>query len=151
MKGEEILVIISAYPFCWRFIAEENVPHNSPATNTMDVQALKSVENIRKMIAQYREEQERLFTKISPETNKLPPLNFREQSLERLFDHCCLLSISQNSGQMLGTWPIALIGSYSTKGVSLGSFDNHGSLWRFIRVDENHQSIRVVIECSVRE
>jgi hypothetical protein len=116
----------------------------------MDVQALKSVENIRRMIAQYREEQEHLFMKISPESSKLPQ-NFREQNLERLFDHCCLLSISQNSGQMLGTWPIALIGSYSTKSVSLGSFDSHGSLWRFIRVDDNHGAIRVVIECSVRE
>jgi hypothetical protein len=115
---------------------------------SFDVNALKSVENIRRIIAQYREEQEQLFMKISPENHRLPQ-HLREQNLERLFDHCCILSISRNSGQMLGSWPIALIGSYSTKNVTLGSFDSHGSLWRFIRVDESHGATRVVIECSV--
>jgi hypothetical protein len=114
-----------------------------------EVNALKSVENIRRIIVQYREEQEKLFMKISPENNRLPSQHLREQNLERLFDHCCILSISRNSGQMLGSWPIALIGSYSTKSVTLGSFDSHGSLWRFIRVDESHGATRVVIECSV--
>ncbi len=114
----------------------------------LDVNALKSVENIRRVIAQYREEQEHLFTKISPETNR-PPQYLKEQTLERLFDHCCLISMARNSGQLLGTWPLALVGSFSTKSVALGSFDNHGSLWRFVRVDDSHGGVRVVIECSV--
>lgn len=126
--------------------------NHSCCGSRMDIHALKSVDNIRRVIAQYREEQEHLFMKIAPEmpNGATRTGNSREQNLERLFDHCCLIVVSRNSGQTLGTWPIALIGSSSTKSVLLGSFDSHGSLWRFVRVDDSHGIIRVVIECSVR-
>lgn len=116
---------------------------------TFDLHALKSVENIRRIINQYREEQEHLFMKIAPETTTRVSGNMREQNLDRLFDHCCIISVSRNSSQILGTWPIALIGSSTTKSVTLGGFDCHGSLWRFVRVDDSHGVVRVVIECSV--
>lgn len=114
----------------------------------LDINALKSVDHIRRIIAQYREEQEQLLNKISPDVTRSNQ-HIREQNLERLFDHCCVIAVSRNSGYLLGSWPLALIGSFSTKLITLGSFESHGSLWRFVRVDDNHGSLRVVIECSV--
>lgn len=115
----------------------------------LDINALKSVDHIRKIISQYREQQEQLLNKISPDINRTNHQHIREQNLERLFDHCCVIGVSRNSGYLLGSWPLALIGSFSSKTITLGSFESHGSLWRFVRVDDNHGSLRVVIECSV--
>ena len=56
---------------------------------------------------------------------------------------------------LLGTWPIAMVGSLVNKSVSLGNVESYGSLWRFVRIGDtvtnNTNCVRVVLECSVSQ
>jgi hypothetical protein len=111
-----------------------------------DVNALKSVENIKRVIAQYREEQETLMKKMSLDTSR--PSQIREQTLDRICDYCCLISVGRKSPEQMGSWPVTLVGSLANKSLGLGSFESNGSLWRFVKTDDSH-GLRVVIECAV--
>jgi hypothetical protein len=78
----------------------------------------------------------------------------RDQGVDKIFEHCCLISMVRRAPYLLGTWPIAMVGSLVNKSVSLGNFESYGSLWRFVRLGEttsNSNSVRVVLECSVSE
>ena len=78
----------------------------------------------------------------------------KEHGIDKIFEHCCLISMVRRAPYLLGTWPIAMVGSLVNKSVSLGNFESYGSLWRFVRVGDtvsNSNSVRVVLECSVSE
>lgn len=112
----------------------------------LDINALKSVENIRRVISQYRTEQEEIFSKMMQDTSK--HIQIRDQSLERICDYCCLVSVSRKLSGQMGAWPMTLVGSLSNKSVGLGGFECNGSLWRFVKTDDTH-GLRVVLECAV--
>mmetsp|Transcript_7094 Transcript_7094/g.10588 ORF Transcript_7094/g.10588 Transcript_7094/m.10588 type:complete len:232 (-) Transcript_7094:176-871(-) len=113
----------------------------------LDINALKSVENIKRVISQYREEQEELFMKICPEPSKSLTSN-RDHSVERIFEHYCLISVGSDRSHVLGAWPSAIVGSFSNKTISLGNYESHGSLWRFLKMDSSNGPATVVIQCS---
>lgn len=113
----------------------------------LDVNALKSVENIRRVIGQYREEQEQLMKKMSQDSSRGVSLA-KDVSIDRICDYCSLISVGRKSSGQIGSWPQTLVGSLSNKSVGLGSFESNGSLWRFVKIDDAH-GLRVVIECAV--
>lgn len=112
----------------------------------LDVNALKSVENIRRVIGQYREEQEQLMKKMSQDSSRGVSLA-KDVSIDRICDYCSLISVGRKSSGQIGSWPQTLVGSLSNKSVGLGSFESNGSLWRFVKIDDAH-GLRVVIECA---
>ena len=77
----------------------------------------------------------------------------RDTGVDKIFEHCSLISMVQRAPYLLGSWPVAIVGSMANKTVALGNFESHGSLWRFVRVSEtttDSKSVRVVLECAVR-
>ena len=76
----------------------------------------------------------------------------RDHGIDKIFEHCCLISMVRRAPYLLGTWPVAMVGSMVNKSVGLGNFESYGSLWRFVRIGDtntNSNSVRVVLECSV--
>jgi hypothetical protein len=122
--------------------------------STLDVNGLKSIESIQQLIAKYRNDQEKLHIKYSMDSAHH---SMREGNLEKIFEHCCILSVvRQSTSYELGSWPQCLVGSYANKSAILGSFESYGSLWRFVKLDTDTQiahshtpAIKVAIECTV--
>ena len=84
--------------------------------------------------------------------NIVSNISQRDHGIDKIFEHCCLISMVRRAPYLLGTWPVAMVGSMVNKSVGLGNFESYGSLWRFVRIGDtntNSNSVRVVLECSV--
>ncbi len=115
----------------------------------LDINALRSVENIRRAVAKYREQQEFLLMKIAPPKDYSTALVQKEFNF-KIFDHLCIVASVRKNRYKLGSWIPAMVGSFVAKTVDLGNFESTGSLWRFIRLDDQAGGgIRAVLECSV--
>lgn len=109
--------------------------------------SLETVDDIKRAVSALQQEQEQLFRS----QHKMVSHNSREQGIDKIFEHSCLISMVRRTPYLLGTWPVAIVGSIVNKSVSLGNFESYGSLWRFVRVGETSQDsrrVRVVLECS---
>lgn len=117
----------------------------------LDINALKSVENIKKTIAKYKQQQEYLLLKIDPHLSSSAH-HYHGSSPEfdtKIFEHLCILASVRKNRYKLGSWIPAIVGSFVSKTVDLGNFESCGSLWRFIRLDDATGGIRVALECNV--
>ena len=115
----------------------------------LDVNALRSVENIKKIVAKYKEQQEYLLLKISPQTGPGSTKDVKNID-NKIFESLCIVASVRRNKYKLGSWIPAIVGSFVSKTVDLGNFESCGSLWRFIRLDDPWGGIRVVLECCVR-
>lgn len=112
----------------------------------LNVNNLKSIENIQKLISHYREEQEKVFIKNVSEIS-----HSRDNHIDNIFEHCCIISVVRRaSSYQLGLWPQCIVGSIGEKCANIGSFESYGSLWRFLKLEESQGTLKVAIECSVR-
>ena len=119
----------------------------------IDINAARSVENIKKAVAKYKSQQEYLLLKIAPNavtTGASASATIRDAPREienKVFDNLCIVASVRRNKYKLGSWIPAIVGSFTSKTVDLGNFESCGSLWRLIRLDDPWGGIRVIMEC----
>ena len=144
----------------------------------LDINALRSVENIKKAITKYKEQQEYLLLKIAPPSSTTGSSGQQSHGTgveldTKIFEHLCLIASVRKNRYKLGTlfwlssfstvclctpgagaigsWVPAIVGSFVTKTVDVGNFESCGSLWRFVRLEDPTGGIRVALECNVND